>query len=361
MNIIIHTLLMIPIGFAVSVLTERVASLEVLTRRFPQAWNTLIKILVTFLSWNYIIHNNTSSCFRLNRNIHPNFDPTQDPWCLIAVILLRAVVFSAASKLGSALQPVGLTGGIACGKTTVAQMLRQSSQYHKRDAFVVIDLDTIAHDILIPGKLGSDSAYQRVIDAFQEHDILEDSSTDDNHGNKHENAHIDRRKLGSIIFQEPSKRKVLNKITHPLISKIMMKRIINEGIFPTSSQTSVVAVDIPLLFEIGMQMRILFGLTVVVACHPDLQLKRLMNRNQDLTKEQCKDRIKSQIPIEKKVCMADIVILNNGTVEDLEHKVEDARQQILARTRAFGNITLSKAVLMQCVWKIFQCIFECIS
>lgn len=356
LGIILDTLLVIPIGFVVSILTERVASLDVLSRRFPKAWNTLIKILVIFLSWNYFIHPNLLTCCSLDLHLNKDMDQVQTHWFLVfALGMLRVVLFSTAAKLGLTLQPVGLTGGIACGKTTVAQMLQHPSQYYQRDAFVVIDLDAIAHDILIPGKLGPDSAYQRVIDAFPEHDILVDppSANDDTCLNR-EKLHIDRRKLGDVIFKEPSKRKVLNKITHPLISKIMMKRIVKEGLIPSSSQSSVVSVDIPLLFEIGLQMRLLFGLKVVVACHPDIQLKRLMSRNQDLTEEQCKDRIQSQIPIEKKVQMADIVIWNNGTVEDLVRNVEDARQQILARTHAIWGITLSKSILILGILTVCQ-------
>lgn len=357
LNIILDSLYVILMGFVVSILTERVASLDVLSRRFPMAWNTLIKILVTFLSWNYFIHPSLLRCYSLKLNLNEHVDQVQNhSFLVVAFWMLRVILFSTAAKLGSTLQPVGLTGGIACGKTTVAQMLQQSSQYFQRDAFTVIDLDVIAHDILVPGKLGPDSAYQRVIDAFPEHDILVDhpSAKDDDKSLCREKSHIDRRKLGSVIFKEPSKRKVLNKITHPLISKIMMKRIVKEGLFPSASQSSVVAVDIPLLFEIGLQMRLLFKLKIVVACHPDIQLKRLMSRNQDLTEEQCKDRIQSQIPIEKKVYMADIVIWNNGAVEDLVRNVEDARQQILARTHAIGGITLSKSILILGILTLFQ-------
>ena len=103
---------------------------------------------------------------------------------------------------------------------------------------------------------------------------------------------------------------------------------------------------IPLLYEIGFKMRLLFGIKVVVACDTDTQLKRLMERNKDLTKQQCLQRINSQIPVTEKVKMADIVIWNNGSFDELRLRVENARQEIIHRSRAFFGITLPRFIFV---------------
>ena len=93
-------------------------------------------------------------------------------------------------------------------------------------------------------------------------------------------------------------------------------------------------------------------------CDENIQLKRLMARNNDLTREQCESRIKSQIPIGKKVNMADIVIWNNGTVDDLALQVESARKKVMNRSFAFLGITLPACIVLACVLTISSCLFE---
>jgi dephospho-CoA kinase len=256
------------------------------------------------------------------------------------ILFTRSALFYTGARLGATLQPVGLTGGIACGKSSVSKLLREPSKAISKDAFAVIDVDAIAHDILVQGKMGVDCGYKRVVNAFSGDDIFVESN---------EEVHvpsIDRRKLGDVIFRDTGKRRALNRITHPLISRIMIKQIVREGFRPSNSDTSIVSVDIPLLYEVGLVMRLLFGIKVVVACNEDVQLHRLMERNKDLTKEQCQDRIKSQIPVTKKAQMADIVIWNNGTMDDLLLQVEDVRKEVLTRSHAFFGVTLAKLVFI---------------
>ena len=90
----------------------------------------------------------------------------------------------------------------------------------------------------------------------------------------------------------------------------------------------VVCVDIPLLFEGGIPMRTLFGTVIVVACNSTLQLERLHERNPDLTLEQCRQRIASQIPVEEKARKAHVVIRNDGSLKSLKSQVRQVKEDV---------------------------------
>ena len=334
---------LLPIGFIVGFLTERISLKNAAPYLMgPLAWNTSVKVICSTISWVYLIHSEADLiCLisSITTRLVGNDSCAEDQFMKALLrLFLKSGVFSLAARFGMALQPVGLTGGIATGKSTVSSLLRIKTN-GKNNAFAVIDVDSIAHDILEPGKMKEDCGYDRVVDAFISHDILEQSDTSSSR------APIDRRKLGDIIFRDPFQRRILNKITHPLISKIMMKQIVRESFKTSTSSTSIVAVDVPLLFEIGLKMKLLFGIKFLVACSPDIQLQRLMDRNKDLTKEQCQDRVASQIPIAEKVKMADIVIYNNGSYEELQSEVERARDEIIARTHGFMGISLINVLM----------------
>ena len=281
----------LPLGIIIAAVTER------LTRRsrpYARLDNNVIKLSVAFVCVSYFSYN---------------------------LLFLVGVI------IGTAMQPVGLTGGISTGKSTVASLLQQQSSSDNQDEeFVIIDVDGIAHDILLPNKLGSDSVYNQLVTEFGE-GIL---STE-------EKGTIDRRKLGDIVFRDVQKRRKLNSITHPKIIKIMLKRILLEGLnlkysSPSDKTTKhrrrVVCVDIPLLFEGGLPMRLLFGTIIVVACKPDLQLARLHKRNPDLTLEQCRQRIASQIPVEKKAAKAHFVIRNDEDLTSLKNQVNVTKANV---------------------------------
>ncbi|KAL7500970.1 hypothetical protein ACHAWT_009343 [Skeletonema menzelii] len=282
----------LPLGIIIAAVTER------LTRRsrpYARLDNNVTKLSVAFVCVSYFSYN---------------------------FLFLVGVI------IGTAMQPVGLTGGISTGKSTVASILQQQSSSDKQDEeFVIIDVDGIAHDILLPNKLGRDSVYNQLVTEFGK-DIL---STE-------EKGTIDRRKLGDIVFRDVQKRRKLNSITHPKIIKIMLKRILLEGLnlknysSPSGKTTKhrrrVVCVDIPLLFEGGLPMRLLFGTIIVVACKPDLQLERLHKRNPDLTLEQCRQRIASQIPVEKKAAKAHFVIRNDEDLTSLKNQVNVTKAEV---------------------------------
>jgi len=178
---------------------------------------------------------------------------------------------------------IGLTGGIASGKSTVAKMLREL-------AIPVIDADEIAREVV---QIGED-AYLQIVEQFGEGILQEDKN-------------IDRLKLGSIVFNDEAKRKLLNNIVHPAIRQRMMQK--KEEYVSVGEQT--VVLDIPLLFESNLTH--LVHKTIVVYVDDQIQLERLMERN-GFSKEEAEVRIRAQMPLKEKVKKADAVIDNNGSL-----------------------------------------------
>lgn len=206
-----------------------------------------------------------------------------------------------------------------------------SSLQKKR--FIIIDVDQIAHDIVDCTKVttfGKDSAYYDIIRVFGSDILLKEEGTVGTSGKKiPQQQQVDRKKLGDIIFRNPEKRRLLNQLTHPRIIRCMFKRIVVQHY--TKPHGSVVLVDIPLLFEAGWWMKLVFGCIIVVATlPPSLQLKRLQSRNPDLTTEQCQHRMDSQYPVESKVSKADLVVWNNDiSIDELRREVSRIRDEIL--------------------------------
>ncbi|MCY9091833.1 dephospho-CoA kinase [Bacillus mojavensis] len=187
---------------------------------------------------------------------------------------------------------IGLTGGIASGKSTVANMLIDKG-------ITVIDADIIAKQAVEKGM----PAYRQIIDEFGEDILLE-------------NGDIDRRKLGALVFTNEQKRLALNSIVHPAVREEMLKRR-DESI---ANQETFVVLDIPLLFESKLES--LVDKIIVVSVTKELQLERLIKRNQ-LTEEEALSRIRSQMPLEEKVSRADNVIDNSGTLEETKQQLEE--------------------------------------
>jgi dephospho-CoA kinase len=180
---------------------------------------------------------------------------------------------------------IGLTGGIASGKSTVSSLLIELG-------FPVIDADQIAREAVKPGE----EPYKKIVETFGREILLE-------------NGEINRPKLGSIIFHDQEKRDLLNKIVHPFVRRRMIEQ--KEALFEKGEKA--VILDIPLLFE--SKLTHLVDKTILVYVDADVQLERLMRRN-DLTENEAKARIASQMPLVQKVPLADAVINNNGTIEE---------------------------------------------
>jgi dephospho-CoA kinase len=189
---------------------------------------------------------------------------------------------------------VGLTGGMAAGKSTVASMLRAHD-------YPVLDADTIGHELLEEGQ----EAYKEVIATFGI-DIL------DQHGN------IDRAELGKIVFAEPEKLKVLNAILHPRIGKVVEDWF--AALARSSDPPDIAVVEAALLFESGFSQSL--DKMMVCWCRPEQQLERMLERG--LTEGEAKQRIAAQMPNEEKLMLADATIDCSGTIEETERLVASA-------------------------------------
>ena len=197
---------------------------------------------------------------------------------------------------------IGLTGGIASGKSTVSNMLKEMT-------ITVIDADVEARLAVEKGE----PAYQKIITEFGNDILLT-------------NEEIDRVKLGSIIFHNADKRQLLNSIVHPEVRKRMNDQI--EAARFRGEQ--LIVLDIPLLFE--SKLTHMVEKTILVYVDRDIQLKRLMERN-DLSLEEAEARIKSQMPLSDKVPLADAVINNNGTITE-------SKKQLIEILMGWGITTL---------------------
>ncbi|PKR84387.1 dephospho-CoA kinase [Heyndrickxia camelliae] len=180
---------------------------------------------------------------------------------------------------------IGLTGGIASGKSTVSNMLKEKG-------FTVIDADIAAREVVNVGE----EAYKKIVQEFGE-EIL------------HEDLSINRRKLGEIVFHHEDKRLLLNSIVHPAVRKYMNDKK-EEAI---SAGKKSVILDIPLLFESNLTY--LVEKTILVFVEEGIQLKRLMERNQ-FSESEAKARMSAQMPLKDKISLADAVIDNNGSINE---------------------------------------------
>ncbi len=199
-------------------------------------------------------------------------------------------------SLGWQLSCVGLTGGIATGKSTASMFLREKL------AYTVIDADAIARRIVSR----SGRAFRKIVEAFGEEVIDKES------------GELDRRVLGDIVFRDANQRRRLERITHPLIL-----RQICAGVVWNRIRGRRVVIDVPLLFE-NMKSPILYLMcseTVLVDIDEDEQLRRLMSRNVDLSLREARNRLSSQMSREQKHKFADYVIDNSGSIEQLWSRV----------------------------------------
>ncbi|AQX53525.1 dephospho-CoA kinase [Priestia flexa] len=185
---------------------------------------------------------------------------------------------------------VGLTGGIASGKSTVSAIFREMN-------IPVIDADQIAKEVVQNGRV----AYSKIVEAFGKEILQED-------------LEINRAALGQIIFHNEQERQKLNSIVHPEVRSEMLKQ--KEQLI--AEQYQLVVLDIPLLFE--SKLTYLVDQVIVVHVNELVQLERLQKRN-NLSKEDALARIKSQLPLTEKAKMADFIIDNNGSIDETKEQV----------------------------------------
>ena len=194
---------------------------------------------------------------------------------------------------------VGLTGGIGSGKSTVARMLE------KRGA-VVFDADLLAREAVEPGTPG----HAAVIERFGA-DVLAPGGD------------LDREALASIVFADPSARRDLEGIVHPEV-----RRLFAEGSEAYRDTDSVVVFSAPLLVETGMHTA--FEILVVVSATVATQIERLM-RQRGMSESSIRARIEAQAPLEDKAAVADFLVDNEGTLDELESQVDRLWNDLSAR------------------------------
>ena len=191
---------------------------------------------------------------------------------------------------------VAITGNIASGKSTAEGFL-------KAKGYKVLDTDDVAHALL-----KDERTKELIISAFSKLDILEDGE-------------LSRPKLGMIIFTNKTHRRILERILHPLI-----REEIRQYFKAQEKREKIVFVSVPLLFEAKFEA--LFDKIVLVYADDELRIKRLVERN-DLTEEMAKNRLGLQISQDKKKPLVAHIIVNNGSIEDLELQVNDLVENLV--------------------------------
>ncbi|MFN7729996.1 MAG: dephospho-CoA kinase [Bdellovibrio sp.] len=182
---------------------------------------------------------------------------------------------------------IGLTGGLASGKSTVSNLL-------KRQSIPVIDADELAHQALRPGT----GPYQKVLSHFGKSILAGDQS-------------IDRKKLGALVFNQKDELVFLESVIHPYVQEqvlIHREQALARG-------HGIAVYDVPLLFEKNLMSQ--FDRILVVGAKEQTQIQRVLKRNQ-WSREEAIARLRNQLPIEDKIARAHDVIWNEGTLQELE-------------------------------------------
>lgn len=231
---------------------------------------------------------------------------------------------------------MGLTGGIACGKSTVSRRLRDKYK------LPIVDADKIARQVVEPGQ----NAYDQIVSFFKEKipDLLL------------EDGHLNRAALGKWVFSHEEDLKALNGVTHPAIRHAMFREI---GYYYLKGYRMCV-LDVPLLFEGNLDS--MCGVTVSVVCKQELQLERLLIRNPELSEEDAKNRLRNQMSTEEKMARSDYILQNDTTLVDLYEQIESVIKRIqpsklrtiLEYFPPFGIASASSIIMSRLLMKKLQ-------
>lgn len=194
---------------------------------------------------------------------------------------------------------LGLTGGIASGKSTVAAILR-------RCGAAIINADELSREVVQPKQ----DAWKEIIETFGSTILQEDKT-------------LDRKKLRKIVFDNPEARKKLEAIIHPRVRALAERRISELA----AAGCSLIVYEVPLLFE--GQIHLWLRPVVLVACDIEIQKKRLVKRDH-LTDTEAQQHLDAQMSLKEKRKLADYVIENDGNLEELEQQVREVLQKIKA-------------------------------
>ena len=208
----------------------------------------------------------------------------------------------------SPLYLIGLTGNIACGKSSVLGLLQQRGA-------AVIDADRVTHELQQPGQ----PVYHQIVEAFGPDILLEPGGA------------IDRRRLGAIVFSDPAQLRRLEQIVHPAVRATLKTWLEQQAREAQPGRPRVAVIDAIKLLESGWKP--LCNAIWVVVCRPDQQEARLIS-TRGMSPEEARTRIAAQPPQEQKVAQADLVIDNSGTLEQTAAQVDTAWRGIEAAQSA---------------------------
>jgi dephospho-CoA kinase len=186
---------------------------------------------------------------------------------------------------------LGVTGGIASGKSTVANMLRDLGAY-------AIDLDILAREVVEPGQ----PALQEIVEYFGKQVLQEEGN-------------LDRKVLSNIVFQDIEKRKKLESFTHPRITELFNHKLKD---ITSSDPNAIIQVVNPLLIEFNSQYR--YHKILVVYVPREIQIERLIKRD-NIPKEKAEKILDAQMPIDEKIDYADFVIYNDKSIDETKTQV----------------------------------------
>jgi len=193
---------------------------------------------------------------------------------------------------------VGLTGGVASGKTTVSEILQEEGAY-------LIDADMIARQLVEPHS----ATWYEIRKAFGD-DILD------------ENGSLRRKKLAARVFSDPDERKILNQILHPQIRREIQNRLKE---IAEKDPRAIVIVDAALLVETGDYREM--DKVIVIASSPQEQIERLKQRD-GMEEEQARNVLASQMPLEEKRKVADFIICNEGSLEETRKRTREVFREL---------------------------------
>lgn len=203
---------------------------------------------------------------------------------------------------------VGLTGGIASGKSTVAKMFQDKSAF-------LIDFDVLVRSVQKPGAL----AWEKIVENFGSEILREDGT-------------INREILGDIVFGDKEKLEKLNEIVHPLVLEEWERQIAD---IKKKTPHAIIISDIPLLIEVGKVDAV--DMVVLVYVSPEEQVRRLVERD-GYSREEALVRLDSQMSIDEKLMYSDLVVDNGGSLDETRKQVDDVWERLLEREKQIVNI-----------------------
>ena len=197
---------------------------------------------------------------------------------------------------------VGLTGGIACGKTEVGRLFQ-------REGAAVLDADDVAHEVISKGR----PAYRRIVDHFGRAILGTDGE-------------VDRPALARRVFANDSERKALEAMVHPEVIETMRRW--RDGVM---SGGGVAVGVVPLMYEVGLEG--MWDVVVCVKASPEVVAERL--RLKGWKEEDAMARVRAQMPVEEKARRANYVVENNGSLDELAKKSRDVWARISRKEKAY--------------------------